>query len=197
MGDLLHVLIIDDSERDAFLLQRTLRKGGLEIDSIRVDTAEAMRSAIATQHWDVAISDCHMPEFTPEGALAIWKEDGQDQPFIIASGPIGEEEAVALLKAGAQDFVRKDNLARLVTAIERELRETEERRGRREAEEALRDSEERRLRLRAELACAAEVQQQLLPQSAPGGVGFEFAPNCLLMGPVVISTIGMKWHPGL
>jgi sigma-B regulation protein RsbU (phosphoserine phosphatase) len=179
MSELLRVLIIDDLEADALLLQRALRKGGLEIDSIRVDTAEAMRSAIATQRWDVAISDCHMPEFTPEGALAIWQETGQDQPFIVASGAIGEEEAVALLKAGAHDFVRKDNLARLVTAIERELRETAERRARREAEEALRDSEERRLRLRAELACAAEVQRQLLPQNYPTAAGFEFAARCL------------------
>jgi serine phosphatase RsbU (regulator of sigma subunit) len=179
MGDLLRVLIIDDSEGDALLLRRALRKGGFEIDSIRVDTAESMRSAIASQRWDVAISDCRMPEFTPEAALVIWHETGQDQPFIAASGAIGEEEAVALLKAGAQDFVRKDNLARLVTAIERELRETEERRARRDAEEALRDSEERRLRLSAELACAAEVQQQLLPQSIPTAPGFEFAARCL------------------
>lgn len=76
MGELLHVLIIDDSAADALLLQRALRKGGLEVDSTRVDTAETMRDAMAAQHWDVAISDCHMPEFTPEGALAIWKEDG-------------------------------------------------------------------------------------------------------------------------
>jgi serine phosphatase RsbU (regulator of sigma subunit) len=179
MGKPLRVLIIDDSKADALLLVMALRKGGLEVDSTRVDTAATMRDAMAAQRWDVAISDCHMPEFTPDGALAIWKEDGHDQPFIIASGAIGEEEAVVLLKAGAQDFVRKDNLARLVTAIERELRETEERRARREAEEALRDSEERRLRLRAELACAAEVQQQLLPQNVPIAAGFEFAARCL------------------
>ncbi len=179
MGDLLRVLIIDDSAADALLLQRALRKGGLEIESTRVETAKAMREAMAEQCWDVAISDCHMPEFTPESALAIWQEDGHDQPLIIASGAIGEEEAVALLKAGAQDFVRKDNLARLVTAIERELREAEVRHARRVAEEALRDSEERRLRLRTELACAAEVQQQLLPDNVPAGPGFEFAARCI------------------
>jgi sigma-B regulation protein RsbU (phosphoserine phosphatase) len=133
MGELLRVLIIDDSEADALLLQRALHKGGFEVESTRVETAEAMREAIADQRWDVAISDCHMPEFTPEGALAIWQEVGQDQPLIVASGAIGEEEAVALLKAGAKDFVRKDNLSRLVTAIERELRETEERRARKQA----------------------------------------------------------------
>ncbi|MBE9534546.1 MAG: SpoIIE family protein phosphatase [Proteobacteria bacterium] len=178
MGELLHILIVDDSAADALLLQRALRKGGLEVDSTRVDNAEAMLEAMAGQRWDVAISDCHMPEFTPEGALNIWKEAGGDQPFIIASGAIGEQEAVALLKAGAHDFVRKDNLARLVTAIERELRETGERRARRKAEEALRDSEQRRLRLRAELACAAKVQQQLLPTNVLTAPGFDFAARC-------------------
>ena len=175
----LHVLIVDDSEADSLLLQRALRKGGFVINAARVDTAVSMREAMAAQHWDVAISDCHMPEFTPEEALIIWHEDGRDQPFLVASGAIGEEEAVALLKAGAQDFVRKDNLARLVTAIERELREAKERHARREAESALRDSEERRMRLRTELECAAKVQQQLLPQSVPTVRGFEFAARCL------------------
>lgn len=138
MGELLRVLIIDDSEADVLLLQRALRKRGLKIDSTRVDTAETMREAMADLRWDVAISDCHMPRFTPEDALVIWKEDGHDQPLIVVSGAVGEEEAVALLKAGAQDFVRKDNLARLVPAIERELREAESRRCRREAEGASR-----------------------------------------------------------
>ncbi len=139
----LRVLIIDDSEADALLLQRALSKGGFELDSIRVDNSAAMQSAIAAQCWDVAISDCHMPEFSPEAALAIWKDCGQDQPFIIASGAIGEEEAVALLKSGAHDFVRKDKQARLVPAIERELREARGRQKHRRAEMALRESEEK------------------------------------------------------
>jgi len=179
LGKLLHVLIIDDSEADALLLKRALCKGGLEVETERVDCAIDMRGAMETRSWDVAISDCHMPKFSPEEALLIWQNHDHDQPFIVASGAIGEEEAVDLLKAGAQDFVRKDNLARLVTAIERELREADERRARREAEEALRDSEEIRLRLRAELACAAKVQQQLLPQNVPAVTGFEFAARCL------------------
>ena len=120
-----------------------------------------------------------MPEFNVEGALQIWKEEGMDQPFIVVSGAIGEEEAVALLKAGAQDFVRKDNLARLVPAIEREIRETEERRARKKAEEALHQSEERRLRLEAEMDCAAEIQDKLLPQTFPVIPGFEFAAQCV------------------
>jgi serine phosphatase RsbU (regulator of sigma subunit) len=178
MNELLRVLIIDDSEADALLLQRALRKGGIELRSERVDTAEAMRHAMAAQRWDLAISDCHMPKFTVEGALRIWREEGMDQPFIVVSGEIGEEEAVALLKAGSQDFVKKDNLARLVPAIERELRETQERRARKKAEEELRKSEEQRLRLQAEMDCAAEVQKNLLPRTFPSVQGFEFAARC-------------------
>lgn len=179
MVEPLRVLIIDDSEIDTLFLERALRKGGLKIESERVDTAESMRHAVAGQIWDFAISDCQMPEFNVEGALQIWKEEGMDQPFIVVSGAIGEEEAVALLKAGAQDFVRKDNLARLVPAIEREIRETEERRARKKAEEALHQSEERRLRLEAEMDCAAEIQDKLLPQTFPVIPGFEFAAQCV------------------
>jgi sigma-B regulation protein RsbU (phosphoserine phosphatase) len=174
----LRVLIIDDSERDALLLVRALRKEGLELYSERVDTAEAMERALMAGQWDVAISDCHMPDFTVEGALDIWQREGKDQPFIVVSGAIGEEEAVALLKAGAHDFVRKDNLARLVPAIERELRDSTDRHARREAEEALRQSEMRRLQLQTELNCAAEMQRMLLPRDPLNLAGFEIAAYC-------------------
>jgi serine phosphatase RsbU (regulator of sigma subunit) len=174
----LRVLIIDDSERDAVLLVRALRKEGLELYSERVDTAQDMERALSTATWDVAISDCHMPDFTVEGALAIWQREGKDQPFIVVSGAIGEEEAVSLLKAGAHDFVRKDNLARLVPGIERELRDSADRHARKEAEEALCQSEIRRLQLQAELNCAAEMQRKLLPKAPPVLPGFEIAGFC-------------------
>jgi len=175
----LRVLIIDDSERDALLLVRALRKEGLELYPERVDTAEAMDSALMAGEWDVAISDCHMPGFTVEGALAIWQREGKDQPFIVVSGAIGEEEAVSLLKAGAHDFVKKDNLARLVPAIEREMRDAADRKARKEAEEALRQSEVSRLLLQSELNCAAEMQKKLLPREQPLFNGFEIAASCI------------------
>lgn len=179
MKGALRVLIIDDSERDALLLVRALRKEGIESYSERVDTAEAMERAMADGNWDLAISDCHMPEFTVEGALAIWQRAGHDQPFIVVSGAIGEEEAVSLLKGGAHDFVKKDNFARLVPAIERELRDSTDRHARREAEEALSKSEVRRLQLQSELNCAAEVQRKLLPQETLSLSGFEIAALCI------------------
>jgi sigma-B regulation protein RsbU (phosphoserine phosphatase) len=175
----LRILIIDDSERDAALLVRALRKGGMVPDPERVDTAKAMEKAVTTDKWDVAISDCHMPDFTVEAALAIWQREGHDQPFIVVSGAIGEEEAVSLLKAGAHDFVRKDNLARLVPAIERELRDSASRHARREAEESLFQSEIRRHQLQSELNCAADVQRKLLPQETLSLPGFEIAAHCM------------------
>ncbi len=179
MTEPLHVLIIDDAERDALLLLRALRKGGIEAESVRVDTAEAMEKVMADARWDVAICDCRMPDFTVEEALAIWQRDGKDQPFIAVSGAIGEEEAVALLKAGAHDFIKKDNFARLVPAIERELRDSADRHARKEAEELLRHSEIRRIQLQTELNCAAEMQRNLLPREAPVLPGFEIAALCL------------------
>ena len=175
----LRVLIIDDSERDALLLVRALRKEGLELYSERVDTAEAMERSLLAGQWDVAISDCHMPDFTVEGALAIWQRKGNDQPFIVVSGAIGEEEAVSLLKAGAHDFVRKDNFSRLVPAIERELRDSADRHARKEAEESLFQSERRLLQLQSELNCAADVQRRLLPQEPLSLPGFEIAALCM------------------
>jgi PAS domain S-box-containing protein len=143
MNKPLRVLIIDDSENDTLLLVRALTKGGLDLQWARVDNAEKMRHEMATDEWHVAISDCHMPEFSVEAALSIWQKIGEDLPFIVISGAIGEEDAVALLKAGAHDFIRKENLARLVPAILRQLRETEERKGRRQAERVLIESEEK------------------------------------------------------
>lgn len=139
----LRVLIIDDSENDALLLLRSLSNGGFDPEWERVDNAVNMRQAISQEKWDVAISDCHMPAFSVEEALSIWQSTGDDLPFIVISGAIGEEDAVALLKAGAHDFIRKENLARLVPAILRQLRETEERKGRRKAERVLIESEEK------------------------------------------------------
>jgi diguanylate cyclase (GGDEF)-like protein/PAS domain S-box-containing protein len=125
------------------LLLRELRSGGYDITWERVDTAAAMRAALAERTWDVIISDYAMPQFSAPAALTVLKESGFDLPFIIVSRNIGEDIAVAAMKAGAHDYIMKDNLARLTPAIERELREAIERAERKRAEEALRESEER------------------------------------------------------
>lgn len=144
MGAPLRVLLVEDSENDALLLLRQLKRGGYEPLSRRVDTAGEMEEALEEQAWDLVISDHSMPAFSSLAALDLLRGKGfVDLPFIIVSGRIGEDAAVSAMRAGAHDYIMKDNLARLNSAIERELREAEVRRSRREAEAALRDSETR------------------------------------------------------
>jgi signal transduction histidine kinase len=138
----LRALIADDSEDDVFFLLRELRKAGYEPDYERVSTAPAMKAALERQAWDIVISDYEMPHFGGFEALQLLKESGQDLPFILVSAVVSEETAVAAMKAGAHDYIMKRKLARLVPAIERELREAQTRIARKAAEEALRQSEE-------------------------------------------------------
>src|SRR5215216_1705787 len=130
----LRLLLIEDSEDDASLVVRTLRRGGYDLTYERVETAEAMRDALARHPWDLVISDYSMPQFTGPAALGLLHEIGIDLPFIIVSGTIGEETAVVAMKAGAHDFLMKGQLTRLIPAVARELREAADRRERRRAE---------------------------------------------------------------
>ena len=130
----LHLLLVEDSEDDAFLLLRHIRKAGYELVYERVQTAEDLKTALETQHWDLIISDHAMPNFTGMEALEVLQATGQDIPFIMVSGAVGEERAVQIMKAGASDYVMKDNLSRLMPAVERELRDAQNRRERKAAE---------------------------------------------------------------
>jgi PAS domain S-box-containing protein len=138
MGKPIRVLIVDDSEDDALLLVRQLRNTGFDASFERVDTAEAMNAALDKLTWDLVLSDFMMPGFGGLEAVELLRQKGFDIPIFIVSGKIGEETAVECVKAGASDYLMKDNLKRLGTAIERELREAENRRIRRIAEERLR-----------------------------------------------------------
>jgi PAS domain S-box-containing protein len=139
----LRVLIVEDLEDDAELVLNELERGGYEPFYERVDTAAAMNAALDKQHWDIVIADYSMPNFSAPAALTLLKNKGLDLPFMIVSGNIGEDVAVAAMKAGASDYLIKGKLARLIPAVERELREAVERCKRREAEQALRENEER------------------------------------------------------
>jgi PAS domain S-box-containing protein len=139
MGAPLRVLLVEDSEDDAILLVRRLRRGGYDPTWERVETAAAMEAALDGGSWDLVISDHGMPAFSSSAALGLLRRKGfVDLPFIIVSGQIGEDAAVAAMKAGAHDYLMKDNLARFNSAIERELREADVRRERRQAEEKYR-----------------------------------------------------------
>ncbi|MGA1238161.1 MAG: PAS domain S-box protein, partial [Limisphaerales bacterium] len=139
----IRVLIVEDSEFDARILVNTLRQGGYDPTFQRVETAESMREALASGGWEIILSDYNLPVFSAPEALRILQDTGLDLPFVIISGGIGEDIAVAAMKAGAHDYLMKGNLARLIPAVEREMREAATRRSGRDAEEALRDSEER------------------------------------------------------
>jgi PAS domain S-box-containing protein len=143
MGKPLRVLLVEDSEDDAELLLRELVRSDYQVQHERVETADAMRAALAAREWDIVLSDYTMPSFDAQAALTILKESGSDIPFIIVSGAIGEETAVGALKAGAHDFLVKGRLTRLLPAVERELREVEVRRERREAIAQVQERESR------------------------------------------------------
>ncbi len=131
----LRVLIVEDSEDDTALLVRELRRGGYDVTFERVDSPEALDTAVAKREWDIVICDYSMPHFSGTDALRLLREKGSEVPFIFLSGTIGEETAVAALKQGAQDYLMKDNLKRLIPAIQRELREREERQQRKDLEQ--------------------------------------------------------------
>jgi len=134
MSKPLNILIVEDSEDDMLLLVRELRRGGYDPVHERVDTPESMKAALGRRRWDVIVSDYVMPKFSGLAALQIMKEAGLDLPFIVVSGNIGEDIAVGAMRAGAHDYIIKGNLARLVPAVERELREAERRHDSRERE---------------------------------------------------------------
>lgn len=164
----LRALIIEDSEYDALLLQMELRRGGFDVHTCRVEDAEVLAEALAREPWDIIFSDHNMPHFDSTSALKIVRANHPDMPFIIVSGSIGEEFAVSAMKAGAQDYLMKGHLTRLVAAVNRELQEARDRQARREAESALQAQKE-------ESRIAREIQEHLFPVNPSTLAGFDIA----------------------
>jgi len=135
----LRVLIIEDSEDDAVIVLRELRQAGYDIDFKRVDSHDALQANLVARTWDLVISDFAMPGFSGTEALKLVRSSISDTPFIFISGTMGEDIAVAALKDGAQDYLVKNNLKRLVPAVQRELQKAEEHRQRKKLEEHLHD----------------------------------------------------------
>ncbi|MBD3244269.1 MAG: PAS domain S-box protein, partial [Chitinivibrionales bacterium] len=143
MAPALRVLLAEDSEDDALLTLREVRNAGFDPIHKRVESAEDYSTALVEEDWDIVLSDYAMPFFSGGDALRILKETGRDIPFILVSGAVGEQVAVDMMRAGAHDYVLKDNLRRLGPAVVRELREKESRGARHEADRRLRESEQR------------------------------------------------------
>ena len=142
MDKKLRILILEDVPADAELMERELRKGGIEFSSKRVDTKEAFLNELKAFEPDLILGDYKLPSFDGLSAIRIVQEKCFDVPFIFISGTIGEELAIETLKSGATDYVLKDRLFRLMPAVNRALREVEERTKRKEADEALRKEKE-------------------------------------------------------
>lgn len=138
MGKPIAVLIVDDAADDALLMVRRLRQAGFDVESERVETGPELARQLTSRHWDVVLSDDALPGFSSREALEVLHQHGLDLPFVIVSGTMGEEKAVAAMRAGAHDYLMKDNLVRLGAAVERELREADVRRQRAQAEERIR-----------------------------------------------------------
>jgi len=143
MSKAIRVLNVEDSKVQSLLLKRLLKESGFEITFKRVDTKADMKAALEKKTWDIILCDYYLPSFNALEALDVLKEKGLDLPFIITSGAIGEQTAVEAMKAGAHDYVMKDNLDRLAPAIKRELKEAKIREKHRVATAALAESEER------------------------------------------------------
>ena len=145
----LHVLLVEDNEDDAALLALYFERAGYQPSVHRVETAGDMTRALSETNtrWDVVLADFNLPSFSAPAALQLLKRMGQDVPFIVMSGAVSEETAVEAMRAGAHDYVSKQNLTRLVPAIEREIREARARRLKLDAERALRTSQARFLDL--------------------------------------------------
>jgi PAS domain S-box-containing protein len=140
----LRVLLVEDNADDAFLLERHLQRAGFELTLLRVETAEAMFEALEdAEGWDLILADYRLPNFSAPAALTLLKSTGRDIPFIMMSGAVDEETAVSAMRAGAHDYIAKQNLTRLVPAIEREVKDAEARRLKASAEAALKFAEER------------------------------------------------------
>jgi signal transduction histidine kinase/FixJ family two-component response regulator/HPt (histidine-containing phosphotransfer) domain-containing protein len=161
---LLHVLIVEDSDNDAELLSMELRRGGWEVCPRRVETEQAMISALNERHWDLIIADYSMPSFSGAAALALSRQVAVDVPFILISGTVGEAIAVAAMRAGACDYLFKGDLARLVPAVQRELRGTQVRQSAQETKRLL-DTREAQLAEALRLAKLGTWNLDLLSDS--------------------------------
>lgn len=150
MNSPLHVLFIEDCETDAYLTVRQLERAGYEVFWERIESLEEIKPTLGARRWDVIISDYQLPGFTGNEALDEYLQSGFDIPFILISGTIGEETAVALMKKGAHDYLLKNNIVKLPAVVTREIAEAANRQARKQAEaevaranEAIRQSEAR------------------------------------------------------
>ena len=189
----LRVLMVEDSEDDALLVIRALKKGGYDPVYERVETAAAMKKALKGKQWDIILCDYKMPKFSGPSAIAALKETNIDIPFIIVSGVMNEDEAVECMRLGANDYIMKGNLSRLCPAIDRELKELKVKNKQKQAESPRRDALE-------ELRRSEEKYRSILDSMQEGYFEVDLAGNftffnnstCLLLGYSQEEMMGMN-----
>ena len=163
----LKILILEDVEFDAELIVHEMRREGIDFISRRVETEEGYVNALEDFSPDVVLVDHSLPQFDGVTALEILKEKTPDTPLIFVSGKIGDEFAVDVLKKGAADYVFKNNLSKLVPAIERALKERSELLERRKAEEELKTAyNDMEVRIQNRTRELSQINQRLLGEIA-------------------------------
>ena len=167
----LRVLHLEDSVPDHELAVLHLLRGGLRADVVRVDTEAAFREALGQQAWDVVLSDFNLPGFNGLQAQQILKDSGQDLPFILVSGEIGEDTAVAAMRNGASDYLLKNNLARLVPAVEHAIAAHRDRQARAQADRELAASRQRLSELAQHLQTSVEMERAAIAREIHDDVG--------------------------
>src|SRR5713226_4329248 len=184
MTEPLRILLAEDSPNDAELVQRELKRGGLDFQSRRVQTEADFRRELDEFQPHLVISDFSMPQFSGPKALAIARESRADIPFIFISGTIGENVAVDMMKAGADDYVMKNNLTRLLPALQRELREADRRR-------AHRLTEEERKKAEQSLAESESLKSAILESSLDGLITIDHLGNIVEFNPAAAAMFGI------
>ena len=168
----IRVLFVEDNEDDAELVKLEFEANGFAVEGHRVDARAAFLAAL-DEPWDLILSDYHMPDFSGLEAFDLYRAAGLDVPFIFVSGALGEEAAVRAMRAGARDYLPKDNLTRLGVAVKREIDAAEDRRRQRVAE-ARAKQDQRRLAMAVE-ASGGGVYEFSLPGPGPAYVSERWA----------------------
>ncbi|NDU92682.1 MAG: PAS domain S-box protein, partial [Ferrovum sp.] len=199
MSDEFHILIVEDNEADFALIERALRRAEKRCLCRRVQGRQELEVALEEREWDAILSDYHVPGLLFEDTLSLIASRWQETPIILVSGEIGEEKAVELLKRGVWDFVLKDNMIRLVSVLERGLREAEESRLLKRTEQALRESLERDYDLvenSQDFICTHDLEGNLLSVNAAAErmTGY---PKEMLLGRNLADLITRQGHAGL
>jgi signal transduction histidine kinase len=166
MAKPIRILLVEDSEDDALLLERHLKKSGFDAIVTRVDSLADLKKALRSGCHDIILSDYNLPGFNGFAVIEEMRSTNLDLPAIIISGAVGEEVAAQLMRMGASDFIRKENLSRLAVAIDRELIEFGNRRARQRAEKALNETLEALQRANEELKHAIDARDDFLASAS-------------------------------